>query len=411
MNNVLWPSLVFPFIFAVLISFFSVCYKRPLALVGPIGFGLFMCWTNIFLQFVLSPDIPPTYVFVGISSSMGIFLSQTFPIRFIAKPKSLVDLHSTQGVSPPQSHYLLLGRSSILLYILLYSFSLIFLVFNYGLSIDKINFSLAAGGFQIIIFGLSFLAPCFFLLCIKQHAYRASFVIFLYSGFLGVISGSKGFILPFILVFMWYLRSREISPGTWLRVIALLCFLTVFSLSFSYGGFLNADYSQMLSRVAFTFDGIIALASDYKYPELQQGVLYHFFQFFTFKIFQPVPGVGQMLASISPISYSENGGPNDSLHAYFILGGFFDKFIVVFFSFFASYLAGLADTVISSPKFKFSSLSSFLFFVLFSLNYPGLLASTGTTFLLVARASVVLLILFFLSKLLSVPIFQYSSRT
>jgi hypothetical protein len=213
------------------------------------------------------------------------------------------------------------------------------------------------------------------------------------------------------MVILWYLRSLRISPKSWFIALVGLLSISFLSLSFSYGGIFNVDFAQMFARLLLTFDGVIPLGSGYQYPVVENGALYHFFQFFTFKLFGPVPGVGQILASMSPIAYPENGGPNDSLHAYFILGSFSDKFIVILFSFLISYVSGLFDAVLSSRRFEQKSFPLSMLMIVVCLNYPGFLSSTGTTLLLIARSSIVLLLLMMVAYILHPSIFGPSRQS
>jgi len=169
--------------------------------------------------------------------------------------------------------------------------------------------------------------------------------------------------------------------------------LTVLVFFGGLDGDLAAAVDAFLIRVVATFDGtiIIVMLGLSDTLELPHSFLYYAFQFFTSRIDGVEPGLGQILAGFEVYPYPENGGPNDSLVNYYMLGGFFDKAFVFLFVASFAFLLGMIDNIIKSGRFaQYPFAWSFVLVPLYFM-LPAFFQATGTAFLLIAKYYVFLL--------------------
>ncbi|WP_312396257.1 hypothetical protein [Stutzerimonas kunmingensis] len=291
--------------------------------------------------------------------------------------------------------FLLFSVACCFAYLLL----LFYIAKSYSLSfpkVDKLAWALGAGLAPYVYSLFSgVLMTCAFLLFFKKKYIVFSFAAFsLVVG--GYVMGEKVALVNLLFLVVVCLLSQREGVRFWIYFSGFSLISMALTVLVFFGGLdgdLAAAVDAFLIRVVATFDGtiIIVMLGLSDTLELPHSFLYYAFQFFTSRIDGVEPGLGQILAGFEVYPYPENGGPNDSLVNYYMLGGFFDKAFVFLFVASFAFLLGMIDNIIKSGRFaQYPFAWSFVLVPLYFM-LPAFFQATGTAFLLIAKYYVFLL--------------------
>jgi len=281
----------------------------------------------------------------------------------------------------------------------IYLFLLAYIAINHSLlfpKVDKVGWSLDAGLLAYIYYLLSGLLTTFaFLLFSKRNYCAFCFVAFsLAAG--GYVMGEKIVLVNLLILVVVCLLAQGKGKRFWISFVSFSLLSMVVTIFVFFGGMeggVAAAVDAFLIRVVATFDGtiIIMMLGLSETLELPHGFLYYAFHFFTSRIDGIEPGLGQLLAGFEVYPYPENGGPNDSLVNYYLLGDFFDRAFVFLFVASFAFLLGVLDKAIKGGRFACCPLAWSFILVPLYFMLPAFFQATGTAFLLIARYYVFLI--------------------
>ncbi|KRW64907.1 hypothetical protein AO729_07910 [Pseudomonas sp. TTU2014-066ASC] len=202
--------------------------------------------------------------------------------------------------------------------------------------------------------------------------------------------GEKIVLVNLLILVVVCLLAQGKGKTFWISFVSFSLLSMVVTIFVFFGGLEGeggAAVDAFMIRVVATFDGtiIIMMLGLSGTLELPHSFLYYAFQFFTSRLDGVEPGLGQILAGFEVYPYPENGGPNDSLVNYYLLGDFFDRAFVFLFVASFAFLLGMLDKIIKSGRFACCPLAWSFILVPLYFMLPAFFQATGTAFLLIAR--------------------------
>lgn len=286
---------------------------------------------------------------------------------------------------------------SIKFFIVLFVLVNCIIVFMFGESgrVNKLTWTVTAGGLPYIYEALLMVMYCCFLHCLERRWFLLNCIILFIVGLTGYIFSSKGILINVFLIYAIYITRENVS----IKRLVTLFFTSIIFIFILTNVYFGSGYLGLLalcSRAIATLDGTFSIFFDgmYGVHTLDKSVLYYYFDFFVSRIYGVNEGLGAIIAGFSRFNYPEFGGPNDSVVNYLLLSDGMDKVVVIITVFILSFSGVLLDRYVRTCNAKYLPLRNKIIVYPFVLLLPSLYQAVGTGLLILARIYVIIVPIF-----------------